>query len=93
MDDGKNQLIDWNLDEGQLRRKAVRTALGYKNGHIHLLVVKNATVPQLADVAVSMGMEYALNLDGGNSTSLFYNDEYMYGPGREVPNAIIFKRE
>ena len=93
VDNGKNQLIDWNLDQSQIHERATRTALGYKKGDIYLLVVKNATVPQLADVAVAMNMEYALNLDGGHSTALFYNDEYMYGPGRQVPNAIIFKRK
>ena len=37
-----------------------------------------------------MIMEYAVNLDGGYSSALWYNDEYMVGPGRNIPNAIIF---
>jgi len=32
-------------------------------------------------------------LDGGNSSALFYNDEYMIGPGRDIPNAIVFREK
>jgi len=37
-----------------------------------------------------MKMDYALNLDGGSSAALFYNDEYMEGPGRDIPNVLMF---
>ena len=37
-----------------------------------------------------MKMDYALNLDGGSSAALFYNDEYMEGPGRNIPNVLMF---
>ena len=36
------------------------------------------------------GLDYAINLDGGSSAALFYNDEYMEGPGRNIPNVIMF---
>jgi exopolysaccharide biosynthesis protein len=91
VDEGKNRLIDWELDDKQKSEKSSRNALGYKDGKIYLIVVRNATVPQLAEAVKAMGMEYALNLDGGYSSALFYNDEYMIGPGRDIPNAIVFK--
>ncbi|MFW5888382.1 MAG: phosphodiester glycosidase family protein [Patescibacteria group bacterium] len=91
VDEGKNRLIDWELDDKQKNTRSLRNALGYKEGKIYLIVARNATVPQLAEAVKVMGMEYALNLDGGYSSALFYNDEYMIGPGRDIPNAIVFK--
>ena len=41
----------------------------------------------------AMQVKYALNLDGGYSSALIYNDEYMIGPGRDVPNAIVFSEK
>lgn len=94
---GMNALIDWDLDSSQKDRKALRNALGYKenkndpgHGEVYLAVVHNATVDDLAIVMKALGLDYALNLDGGSSAALIYNDEYMVGPGRDIPNALIF---
>jgi exopolysaccharide biosynthesis protein len=89
---GQNLLIDWEVDKSQLETKALRNAIAYKDGKIYLVVARSATVPDLAIIMQTMDMEYALNLDGGSSSALFYNDEYMIGPGRNIPNAIIFKK-
>lgn len=93
--DGQNYLIDWELDDKQMHAKTVTNALAYKSeaggkGKIYLVSARNATVPDLAEVLKVMQVDYALNLDGGYSTALWYNDEYMAGPGRNVPNAIVF---
>ncbi len=88
-----NWLIDWEVDESQMTGKYIRTAIGYKDNKIYLVVVNKATVPDLAIIMQTLGMEYALNLDGGYSTALYYNDEYMIGPGRNIPNAIIFAKK
>lgn len=97
IEDGKDLLINWELDDKQKRAKSWRSALAYKEdsgkGKILLVVARYATVPDLANILKAMEVDYALNLDGGNSTCLFYNDEYMLGPGRDVPNALIFKRQ
>ncbi len=92
-----NLLIEWDIDEKQKNAKAWRNAIAYKDsplknglGTIYLVVAQNATVPDLADIMKVMEVDYALNLDGGLSSALFYNDEYMLGPGRNVPNAIVF---
>jgi len=86
-----NLLIEWEVDKGQREVKTLRNAIGYAEGKVYLVVARQATVPDLAEIMQAMDMEYALNLDGGNSSALFYNDEYMIGPGRNIPNAIIFK--
>ncbi|MDD5031417.1 MAG: phosphodiester glycosidase family protein [Patescibacteria group bacterium] len=93
IENGLNLLIDWEVDEKQLKTKALRNALAYKGGKIYLVVARQATLPELAQIMEAMEVEYALNLDGGNSSALFYNDEYMIGPGRDIPNAIIFKEK
>jgi exopolysaccharide biosynthesis protein len=73
-----------------MKQKLVRNALGYKDGVLYLAIVQQATVQELAEVMKAIGVEYALNLDGGYSKAMFYNDEYMVGPGRNIPNAIVF---
>ncbi len=93
VEDGLNYLIDWNMDNKQLNVKSTRNALGYKNEKIYLMIMRNATLHDLAYVCKEMDMEYALNLDGGYSAALYYNDEYMAGPGRDIPNAIVFSVE
>ena len=92
-----NLLIEWDIDEKQRNVKARRNALAYKKdvnntgkGIVYLITVKNVTILGLADVLKKLNVDYALNLDGGYSSALWYNDEYMVGPGRNIPNAIVF---
>lgn len=98
IEEGMNLLIDWELDDYQEKYKSRRSALAYQEeaggkGKLFLVVARQATVPDLADILKAMKIDYALNLDGGHSTSLFYNDEYMIGPGRDIPNALIFRKK
>ncbi len=95
-----NLLIEWNIDKKQRNVKARRNAFAYKEdlndpgrGIVYLLVVQKVTVPELVDVVKKFAVDYALNLDGGYSSALWYNDEYMLGPGRDIPNAIIFSEK
>jgi len=97
VEDGKNLLIDWELDSGQANVKTIRTAIAYKagkslgdKGKIFLVVARKATVVDLAEILKAMEVEHAINLDGGSSTALYYNDEHVIGPGRNIPNAILF---
>ncbi len=90
-----NLLIDWELDKKQRVTKTLRNALAFKDiegekGELYLIIARKATVPDLANIMKAMDIDYAINLDGGYSSALFYNDEYMIGPGRNIPNAIIF---
>ncbi len=92
-----NVLIDWDLDKGQKTGKYWRNAIGYKDdpnnpgrGELYIVIARQATVDDLAVIVKAMGLDYALNLDGGSSSALIYNGEYMVGPGRKVPNALVF---
>jgi uncharacterized protein YigE (DUF2233 family) len=74
------------------KTKTSRVGLGVKEHVVYVAVVSSATVRDLAYVMQTLGMEYAMNLDGGGSTAMVYDGEYKAGPGRNVPNAIIFKK-
>jgi exopolysaccharide biosynthesis protein len=87
---GMNLLIDWDIDIKQKTLKTLRNAIGYKNNKIYLVIASKATIPDLAIIMQALDVEYALNLDGGYSSALFYNDEYMVSPGRNIPNALVF---
>lgn len=93
--EGNNQLIDWALDTKQKTWRSTMNAIAYQaasgsKGKILLVAVHNATLPEMAETLQAMKVDYALNIDGGSSTGLYYNEEYMLGPGRNVPNAIVF---
>ena len=77
------------LDSKQASVRGYRGGIGYVGRSLYLVVSRNATVPDLAYVMNGLGIENALNLDGGGSSALFY-DGYKVGPGRLLPNAIIF---
>ena len=68
---------------------ATRAFIGWRGTYIYLVSVRSATIPDATAVAMAMGLEYALNLDGGSSSGMFHDGSYLIGPGRNVPNAIV----
>ncbi len=89
LEGGVSVLQNSTMDASQRNVRATRAMLGWKGFLVYLVVVRSATLPETVAVATSMGLEYALNLDGGGSTAL-YNDGMFYaGPGRAVPNALL----
>lgn len=80
------------LDSGQRNDRALRVVLGVKGRTLALLLVSRATVIDAAAVAETFGFDYAINLDGGSSAALWRYGEYLTGPGRPVPNAMIIQR-
>lgn len=71
--------------------KGARSFVGSKGSTVYIGVVYNATVAEVAVVLKAMGLENALNLDSGGSTAL-WSGGYKVGPGRNIPNAILFVR-
>ena len=69
--------------------KGNRSFVANKGNSIFIGVVHSATVAESAHVMKSLGMENALNLDNGGSTALWHGG-YKLGPGRNLPNAILF---
>lgn len=76
-------------DDPKKGSKAGRSFVANKGNTVYIGVVHNATVAESARVLQAMGMENALNLDSGGSTAL-YSGGYKVGPGRNLPNVILF---
>lgn len=90
IEDGEIIWEDDPVDNKQKFTKAIRGGFGYNDDFFFILVAQNATVPDLAKLFSKIGAQYALNLDGGGSTALWYDGEYIMGPGRDLPTAMIF---
>ena len=69
-----------------------RSFIGATGSKVYMGVVRNATVAEVAHVLKAMGIQNALNLDSGGSTAL-WSGGYRVGPGRDVPNALLFVRK
>ncbi len=83
---------------------SARTAIGQTaDGEVLLLVVDGmqvstlgASLQDIQDIMLSHGAVNAISLDGGSSSSMYYNGEIINNPsqgknGRVIPNAIIVK--
>lgn len=69
-----------------------RSFVGSKGSVAYIGVVHNATVAEVAHVLKTLGLDGALNLDSGGSTAL-WSGGYKVGPGRNIPNAILFVKK
>jgi len=72
--------------------KGTRSFVGNKSNIAYIGVLYNVTVAEGAHVLKALGLDNALNLDSGGSTSL-WSAGYKAGPGRNIPNAILFVRK
>lgn len=69
-----------------------RGFIANKGSIAYIGVVRGVSVVGAAKVLVEMKMDNALNLDSGGSTAL-WSGGYKYGPGRDIPNAILFVKK
>jgi cell division protein FtsL len=69
--------------------KGARTFIAAKGNMVYIGVIFNASMGEGAIVLKTLGMDNALNLDQGGSTAL-WSGGYKAGPGRNIPNAILF---
>lgn len=91
--DGGNVQIDDNQSGLSDKQRAVgiKVGIGIRgSNNIMVVIAPSVNMQQFAHVFKSLGATGALNLDTGGSTALFYGGRYIYGPGRDIPNAIIF---
>ena len=72
--------------------KGNRSFVANKGSQVFIGVVHSATVAESAVVLKALGMENGLNLDNGGSTAL-WSGGYKVGPGRDLPNVILFVRK
>lgn len=72
--------------------KGPRGFIGVKSGTLYIGIVLAADLGDAAAVLATLGLDTAMNLDGGGSSALYYNGKYVAGPGRNLPNAIVLAR-
>lgn len=72
--------------------KGTRDFIAAKGSTVYMGVIYNANMSDAAIVLKVLGMDNALNLDEGGSTALWYGG-YKAGPGRNIPNAVLFIRK
>ena len=72
--------------------KGSRPFVGNKGNTVYIGIVYSATVAEGAHALKALGLDNAMNLDSGGSTAL-WSGGYKAGPGRNIPNAIVFVRK
>ena len=81
--------IDTNFGNHSIQGEHPRTAVGViDENHLVFVVVdgrdtgysRGATLPELAEIMRSLGAETAYNLDGGGSSTLYFNNEVVNQP-------------
>lgn len=75
--------------DGKLTNKGNRSFVGATGSTVYIGVVFSATVEESAYTLHAMGIQNSLNLDDGGSTALWFGG-YKAGPGRNIPNALLF---
>jgi exopolysaccharide biosynthesis protein len=91
VNDGNIQIDDnqSGLSDKQ-KAKGTKVGMGIRENTIMVVVAMNVNMQEFAYVFKSLGATGALNLDTGGSIALYNDGRYVYGPGRDIPNAVIF---
>ncbi|SEF44375.1 Copper amine oxidase N-terminal domain-containing protein [Paenibacillus sp. UNC499MF] len=72
---------------------AMRSFVGADGqGRLVMGTVNGATMSDLAQIALAMGLTDAMNMDGGASSGLYANGSMLTTPGRALSNALVVKR-
>ncbi|KKU45474.1 MAG: Copper amine oxidase domain protein [Microgenomates group bacterium GW2011_GWC2_46_7] len=72
--------------------KGTRGFVGMKDGAIVIGHIFAASYADAAATLRALGLQNALNLDGGGSSALWFEGSYKVGPGRVLPTAIVLVR-
>lgn len=69
--------------------KGPRSFIGDKGNMVYMGYIYSATMGESAKVVHALGLTNALNLDEGGSSALWFGG-YKIGPGRNIPNVVLF---
>ncbi|MCH7641006.1 phosphodiester glycosidase family protein [Patescibacteria group bacterium] len=83
------QVVFGGDDDPKKGSKGGRSFVADKEGKVYIGIVHSATVAESARVLQALGMRNAMNLDDGGSSAL-WSGGYKSGPGRSLPNVILF---
>ena len=87
------QVVYGSSADAKLNSIGPRSFIANKGSMVYIGFVFNANMAASAQVMHAMGMDNALNLDEGGSSALMWNGSYLVGPGRSIPNAVLFVRK
>ncbi|MDP3955223.1 MAG: phosphodiester glycosidase family protein [bacterium] len=87
-----SQLVFTGGGDAKQTSRGNRSFIGASGNTVYIGVVRNSSVVESAKTLHTMGLQNALNLDDGGSTAL-WSGGYKIGPGRNLPNAILFIRK
>lgn len=90
---GQIVVTEGMLDDKERTVKSNRGGLGMKGQTVYAVVARSATVFDLAYIMQAIGADNAFNLDGGGSSAMVYQGVYKVGPGRLIPNALVFVKK
>lgn len=79
-------------DQNKENLRGNRGFLASKDSMVYIGIVRGASVGEAALVLKEMGIKNAINLDSGGSSALWFGG-YKAGPGRNIPNAILFVKK
>lgn len=79
-------------DPGITVYSARRACIGIKSDGKLVLVTADTTLANLSKIMISLGCKDAINCDGGGSTNLYVDGQWLYGPQeRKLNNMLVFK--
>lgn len=84
-------LRDSNVASSDDSGKGMRGFIAQKGNTTVIGHVYAASFADTAEVLKTLGLENAMNLDGGGSSALWFGG-YKVGPGRSLPTAIVLVR-
>lgn len=68
--------------------RQARSAVGYTKEQDLIIITTTATIPELANIMLDLGCYEAMNLDGGASSGLIYDNKFIREPGRSISNIL-----
>ncbi len=89
LNDGNIVVEDSGLSDKQ-KNKGTKGGIGLNGNTVYLIIAPNVNMYEFALIFKTIGARSALNLDGGGSSALYFGG-YKVGPGKSLPNAVVFK--
>lgn len=86
---GGNVIVDESSLSEKQAAKGTKGGIGIRGNTVYLVIASGVNMADFAHVFKSLGADSAMNLDGGGSSALWFGG-YKVGPGRNLPNAVIF---
>lgn len=90
--EGGENIVAGEVVNSSQATNSSRGGIGFDGRNFYLVIAHSASVTDLAAIFdEAIGADYAMNLDGGATSALYFDGEYEYGPTRTLANAIVFR--